>query len=298
MKDTLKQKKILFALLFFSIVFFKLMLIFVIDQKVQNALRGRRTEIAQSQNIHSSTPEKKAEKLEFDLVKEHVHASEIFVEGTEFIDGKLYESGGLYEKSGIYINNGDKTTKVTDVDSDIFAEGLTYLNGFLYQLTWKEKKILVYTLDNLSKPITELTWNGGEGWGATNDGEHLIVSNGTDTTSFLKITLDEKGLPNGYEIRKKINVKWDGEAVKNINELEFIDGKIWANVWLSNNIIVINPETGEVERYLDASYLAKSIGLMEGEREKTLNGIAKNLETGSIFLTGKFWPIMFEIKIK
>lgn len=292
MISNLKYKKNLFLALFLSIIFFKICLIFSLNKNFENKFNNlqNRAETIKNEEIV-------AEKLDFEIIKEHSHSPQIFVQGLEFINGKLYESGGLYEKSGIYINQKGKTSKVTDVSPHYFAEGLTFLDKFLYQLTWRDNKILFYTLNDLSKPISELNWPK-EGWGATNDGKNLIISDGSEKIYFLKLTFDEKNLPNGYEIFKTLDVKWDGKLVKNLNELEFIDGKIWANIWQENKIIVINSQTGNVENFLDAENLATSLGLKNDEKNRVLNGIAKNKTTGNIFLTGKFWPIMFEIKIK
>jgi len=215
------------------------------------------------------------------------HNQDSFTEGLFFHDGKLYESVGLYGKSNLYSNinleNG-KPEKIIKIDDNIFAEGSVALNNKLYLLTYKENKILVYDI-NTQKLLKTYPYHK-EGWGLTTDGKYLIASDGTNQVYYLDENL---------EIVKTINIIMDGKQVNNINELEYIDGYIWANIWKTNDIIIINKDNGEIIKKLDFTKLLNKY-LKDYPNVDSFNGIAYNND--KLYLTGKHYPYMFEFIIK
>lgn len=219
-------------------------------------------------------------KKELNLLAKHPHNTESFTQGLFFHDGKLYETTGLYGESKIYknINLDDNSfEKEYKFDKDVFAEGSTIFKDKLYVLTWKEKKILVFNKDTLELE-KELPYEK-EGWGLTTDGEYLISSDGTSNLYYL----DENA-----NIIKTISAN----KLYYLNELEYIDGKIWANIYMSNYIAVIDPN--DIDNYKMINF----DGLYENTTDvnSVLNGIAYN--NGRIFITGKKWNTIFEFQLK
>lgn len=216
------------------------------------------------------------------------HSRDAYTQGLEFYNGNLYESSGEYGKSYLQILEfpSMKSLKRIDLDDKYFAEGLTILNDKLYLLTWKEKKAFVYDAKTLEK-IDEFGYDT-EGWGLTNDGEKLYLSDGS--SAIYKIN------PKDFTVESKINVLTDKGEVMNVNELEWIDGKIYANVYGYDSILIIDPVSGEVETVAFGSNL-----LSPSDKNSTtdvMNGIALNKITGKIYITGKNWPKLFEIEIR
>ena len=167
-----------------------------------------------------------------------------------------------------------------------FGEGLTVLNGKIYQLTWQHRVGFIYDYQTFEQ-VGQFRYDG-EGWGLTNDGKSLIISDGSNQLRFID--------PNSSRVTKVISVTDNGKPVSKLNELEFIKGEIYANVWHDNRIVTINPESGAVTAWIDFSGLVR---LSEtSDPEAVLNGIAQDEATGRIFVTGKLWPKLFEIKIK
>ena len=224
----------------------------------------------------------------YQIVKVRPHDPTAFTQGLEIRDGKLFESTGEVGHSSLRLvdlENGDVLKKV-EVPPPYFAEGLSGLNGKLYQLTWQHQVGFTYDPQTLEK-------NGqfsyqGEGWGLTNDGRSLIISNGTNRIKFLN--------PDTFQVTKTIAV-FDGKhPVEQLNELEYINGELYANVWHADRIAIINPESGRVKAWLELRGLL-SPGDVTDE-EAVLNGIAYDAANDRLFVTGKLWPKMFEIKIK
>ncbi len=214
------------------------------------------------------------------------HNSSSFTEGLFFYNNKLYESSGLYGKSALYldINLKDGISKETiKIADDIFAEGSTILNDKMYVLTYNENKVLVYDLN--TKQLIETYNYPKEGWGLTTDGKNLIASDGTSKIYFFDDKLNNI---------KTLNTTLHGKPVNNINELEYIDNYIWANVWQTNNIIIIDPNNGKVIRKIDFTNLINKY-LKEYPNIDSFNGIAYN--NGKLYLTGKYYPYLFECKI-
>lgn len=212
------------------------------------------------------------------------HDAGTFTQGLEFYGGKLYQSGGLYRESTIQLLNpttGDVIVK-KPLEPIFFGEGLTVLNDTVYQITWREETAFAYDAKDLSLK-QEFTYSG-EGWGLANDGTSLIMSNGSDTLTWRN---PETFLP----IREQ-KVTFNGRPVAQLNELEYVNGSIYANIFMQDTIVKINPANGEVTQLIDASSLYPAT---QRSQQQVLNGIAWNPETETFFLTGKNWPKMYEV---
>jgi glutamine cyclotransferase len=174
----------------------------------------------------------------------------------------------------------------TNLPARYFGEGLAELDGKLYQLTWREHIGFVYDLKtfNLERQFT----NPYEGWGLTTDGKSLIMSDGSDQVRFID--------PATWTVQRTINVRENGVAVANVNELEYIKGRIYANVWRTDRIIVIDPASGDVLRDYDLSGLLPDTD--RGPNTDVLNGIAYDPDGDHLYVTGKMWPKLFEVRLK
>ena len=224
--------------------------------------------------------------LKYKIINTYPHDTKSFTEGLEFYKDTLYESTG--QKGTSYLRKYDyKTGKIykqVDLDNKYFGEGITFLNNKLYQLTWEEKTGFIYNANTLKLEKSFAYTKDIEGWGMTNDGKNLYQSDGTE-----KIWTTN---PDNQEMVDYINVYSGKTKIKAINELEYINGKFYANVWQKDAIAVVNPISGAVEGILDMSGLRKLISVTS---EDVLNGIAYNPKTKTIFVTGKNWDKMFEI---
>ena len=224
----------------------------------------------------------------FEVVNSFPHDPQAFTQGLVFHEGVLLESTGLEGRSTlrrVELQTGKVLQKV-DVAPYFFAEGLTLFGGRLYQLTWKGEKGFIYDPQTFQK-TGEFKYEG-EGWGLTHDGESLILSDGTDRLRFLD--------PEGHQVRRDLSVTDRGRPVEELNELEYVRGEIYANVWHQNRIARIDPRTGRVRGWIDLSGL-----LRPGEAaspEAVLNGIAYDEGGDRLFVTGKLWPKLFEIRLK
>lgn len=221
------------------------------------------------------------------LTGTYPHSTSSFTQGLFFHNGQMYESVGGYSESAIYknifIDTGEHEKEYRFAD-DIFAEGSVVFNKKLYVLTWQENLVMTFSPDTLE---AQDSFNyPREGWGLTTDGEHLIASDGTSHIYFMDSDLNDT---------KEITVTKNGKEINNINELEYIDGYIWANVWLSNEIIIIDKNSGEVVKTIDFSGLYTD---ESGDADNVLNGIAYNHETKKLYITGKRWDTLYEFEIK
>ncbi|MGF1572673.1 MAG: glutaminyl-peptide cyclotransferase [Sumerlaeia bacterium] len=215
------------------------------------------------------------------------HDVTTFTQGLEFHNGKLYESGGMYGQSVVRIvepSTGEVIRNVS-LQPAFFAEGLTILKNIVYQITWREETAFAYNAEDLSL-IQEFTYTG-EGWGLTNDGTSLIMSNGSDTLTWRD--------PNTFLAERQVRVSLRGNPVAQLNELEYVNGKIYANIFMQDVIVKINPTTGEVEKVINADKLYPA---ENRDQQQVLNGIAWNPESKTFFLTGKYWPSMFEVTLE
>lgn len=214
------------------------------------------------------------------------HDKGSYTQGLEFYKGRLYEGTGQYGQSILSekeLKSGLTLRKV-DLEKRYFGEGITILNDTIYQITWVEKVCFMYDM-NFNK-IGEFTYEG-EGWGLCNDGKSLIMSNGTSEIVFRN--------PSTFQIERRIHVFDDDEEIASINELEFINGKLYANVYMEDHILEIDPKTGKILSEIDCSDIVNE-GRVPGA--DVLNGIAYHPETNKIYLTGKWWPLMFEVKFE
>jgi glutamine cyclotransferase len=229
------------------------------------------------------------------VVNVYPHDAACFTEGLEFIDGYLYESCGEYDKSDVRktdITSG-KVLQRTPMEKQYFGEGITVLNGKLYQLTYREKTGFVYDLKSL-KPIKKFSFNTAEGWGMTNDGTHIIFDDGTNNIYYLDTA--------SLQPVKQLSVSDEHGPVENINELEFIKGFLYVNQWQTEWILKIDTATGKVVARADMSELRQKLGISGYPPARmgapdVLNGIAYDKATNRIFVTGKFWPKLVEVKL-
>lgn len=228
--------------------------------------------------------------LNYIIVNKYPHDTMSFTEGLEFIKDTLYESTGNPEGRKSYLRKYDyKTGKIfkqVNLDSIYFGEGITMINNKIYQLTWQSNVGFIYDLKTLKKIKTFKFDKEIEGWGMTNDGKYIYQTDKTEKIWKMD--------PNTQKMIGYINVYSGDSKIKAINELEWINGKIYTNVWQKDAIAVVNPSSGAVEGILDMSGLRKFIKYPKAE---VLNGIAYNPKTKTIFVTGKNWDKMFEIKV-
>lgn len=228
--------------------------------------------------------------MKFEIEKKYNHNKDFFTQGLEFNNGKIYEGTGEYGASRICSYNIEtgKIYKEKEIDNQYFGEGITILNNQLFQLTYQNKKGFVRDLENFEL-IKEFGFKSNEGWGLTNNGKELIMSDGTSFITFLN--------PTTFSIVRKIEVVDNKQSIMNINELEYVDGYIYANIWQSNYIIKIEESTGKIVRISDLTNF-EEISRMAFNKIDVLNGIAYNKEEDSFYITGKFWPYIFKTKLK
>ena len=220
------------------------------------------------------------------VVRAYPHDPGAFTQGLIYLDGYLYESTGLNGRSSLRMTDltTGKVLQKQPVASQYFAEGMTNFAGKLYQLTWQNGKAFVY--DRFSfKLLREHTYTG-EGWGLTNDGKRLILSDGTAQLRFID--------PQTFAVTSKITVTDQGRPVDRLNELEYVRGEILANVWQTELIARISPTTGKVLGWIDLTGLLTQA---EMQGVDVLNGIAYDAKQDRLFVTGKLWPKIFEIKL-
>lgn len=221
------------------------------------------------------------------VVKSFPHDPTAFTQGLEYYDGFLYESTGLKGKSSLRkvdVATGRVLQSVL-LPPEYFGEGLTIFHGKIYQLTWLSKTGFIYDLRSFRK-TAEFHFES-EGWGLTHDEHSLILSDGTNQIQFID--------PTTFQVQRRLEVYAEREAVVNLNELEYIDGLIYANIWHSPRIVRIDPRTGQVLAWLD---LEKISAKEQREPEDVLNGIAYDREGDRLFITGKDWPELLQIKIE
>jgi glutamine cyclotransferase len=223
----------------------------------------------------------------FRVVKSYPHDPEAYTQGLIFRDGFLYESTGRNGRSSlrkVKLETGEVVQQVR-LDSQYFAEGLASWRGRLIQLTWQSNIAFVYDAATFSVENT-LSYPG-EGWGLTDDGTRLIMSDGSDTLRLLD--------PETFRERARLSVRDGSAAVHNLNELEFVKGEVYANIWHTNRIARISPDSGRIVGWIDLSGLLPSVYQLEAEA--VLNGIAYDATGDRLFVTGKLWPKLFQIQL-
>jgi glutamine cyclotransferase len=226
--------------------------------------------------------------LTYTVLNTYPHNIDSFTEGLEFYGDNLYESTGK-NGSSYFIKTDYKTGKSlqkVDLDSKYFGEGITFINGKLFQLTWQQQTGFIYDAKTLKLEKTFKFDKNIEGWGMTNDKKYIYQSDGTEKIWKMN--------PENQKLIDFVNVYTNTKKIKNVNELEWINGKIYANIWQNDTIIIVDPISGAVESVIDMSGLRKLAHVTEND---VINGIAFNPKTKTIFVTGKNWDKMFEIKI-
>lgn len=215
------------------------------------------------------------------------HDPTAFTQGLIFKDGVLWESTGLNGRSTlrkVELATG-RVLKKIDVPQQYFAEGMTVFHNRVYQLTWQAQKGFIYDPDTFGQ-LGEFAYTG-EGWGLTHDDQSLIMSDGTNRIRFLD--------PVTFAVQRTISIVDEGQPLNELNELEYVKGEIYANIWQTDRIVRIDPQTGKILGWIDLTGL-----LPAGDRTATtdvLNGIAYDEAAGRLFVTGKLWPKLFEIKL-
>jgi glutamine cyclotransferase len=249
---------------------------------------GGATPKAEAQQSDQMTVASRVPTYTYEVIKAYPHDVAAFTQGLVFHQGVLYESTGKNGSSSlrrVELETG-KVLKKIEVPAQFFAEGLALFNERLYQLTWQTQQGFVYDLDSFKK-LREFSY-AGEGWGLTRDAHLLIMSDGSSRIRFLD--------PDTFEAHRMITVQDDGRDIVHLNELEYIKGEIYANIWLTDRIARIDPQSGKVNAWIDLSGLFPPETRLDSEA--VLNGIAYDEASDRLFVTGKLWPKLFEIKLK
>jgi glutaminyl-peptide cyclotransferase len=225
--------------------------------------------------------------LSVTVVKTFPHDPGAFTQGIEFLDGYLYESTGRQRQSTLrkVVLETGKVVQSVRLPDESFGEGLTIFHGKIYQLTWLEKAGFIYDLRTFRK-LGKFSYDT-EGWGLTHDESSLVLSDGTNRLRYID--------PVSFQVTKTLEVFAGSEAVTNLNELEFIRGEIWANIWHSDRIARIDPKSGQVVAWIDLAAVAER---ETHEQEDVLNGIAWDSRRQRLFVTGKDWSKLYEIVVK
>lgn len=227
--------------------------------------------------------------LNYTVVKVYPHDTASYTQGLIWHNNQLFEGTGLNGQSKLMLTDltSGKALKKVDLSNSYFGEGITILNNKIYQLTWREHKVFVYDASTF-KNEKEFDWTF-EGWGLTTNGTQLIISTGGSNLYFVN--------PETFNIEKTVGVSDNNGYVGNLNELEWVDGKIYANVYMTNFIVQINANTGAVEGKIDFTDLLQKTNTPINENMDVLNGIAYDPSKKAFYITGKKWPAMFEIKL-
>jgi glutamine cyclotransferase len=222
----------------------------------------------------------------YEVVRTYPHDPKAFTQGLEFVDGVLYEATGMNGESSIRkvrLETGE-VLQIQRLEERYFGEGITVFGDAIIQLTWKAQTGFVYDLKTFERRRSFRYT--GEGWGLTHDEARLIMSDGSSTLRFLD--------PKTFKVSGRLEVKDGGRPLAQLNELEMVKGEIYANVWQSDRIARISPKTGEVLGWIDLHGL---LSPAESKGVDVLNGIAYDASADRLFVTGKWWPKLFEIRV-
>lgn len=222
----------------------------------------------------------------YTVVKTYPHDRDAFTQGLQYLDGVLYEGTGLIGRSSIRkvkLETGEVLQK-RDVGQEYFGEGITIWKTDLIELTWQSGIAFVYDRQTFA-PKRTFKYTG-EGWGLTHDAQNLIMSDGTEYLRFLD--------PTTFAEKRRVRVTAGGSPLKNLNELEYVKGEIFANIWQTDYVARIDPATGKVKAYVDLRGL---LAPREQAQTDVLNGIAYDAAADRLFITGKLWPKVFEVKL-
>lgn len=238
---------------------------------------------AQADLIPDSIP-----RITYRVVASYPHDPQAFTQGLVLINGQLYESTGQYGRSTVrrvHLQSGQIEQSIP-LTAKLFGEGLMFWRGRLIQLTWRERLGIIYNAQTFEQLAT-FSYQG-EGWGLTHDEQHWILSDGTDQLRFLD--------PETQRVVRRLSIHADSRPMRWLNELEYIKGAIWANVWRSDDILRIAPDTGAVTGVLNMAALYPLN--QRTSAEAVLNGIAYDAASGQLLITGKYWPRLYAILIK
>lgn len=250
-------------------------------------------EHSNNKNATNNEQEKKennsiAKQYKVNVVRTFPHDTSAFTQGFIYHNDALYESTGLkffstLKKIDLEKN---KTLKTIKIPGSYFAEGIAIVNNKIFMLTWETNICLIYDLHSFEQ-IGSFDYYG-EGWGLAYDGIALIMSDGTNNLRFLN--------PEDFQILRTLSVQDNNKPIQNLNELEYINGEIWANIWMTNKIIKIDPNNGNVTAWIDLSDLLNYFD--KDKKIDVLNGIAFDKKNNRLFVTGKLWPLIFEITLE
>ena len=225
--------------------------------------------------------------IKWEIVRELPHDTKAFTQGLTIDGGLIYESTGQVGESELRVMRLEdgEIVRRRPMQTDVFGEGSTILGGRIISLTWKNETGYIWRRKDL-KPIGTFSYSG-EGWGLTHDGSALIMSDGSAELRFLH--------PQTFEEQRRVSVTWEGEPVRFLNELEHVDGAIYANIWYSPLIARIDPQSGKVEDWINLQPLvAQNAGW---NREAVLNGIAWDAKAKLLYVTGKNWPKIYALRL-
>ncbi len=224
----------------------------------------------------------------YQIIATYPHSRDVFTQGLEYHKGLLYEGSGLRGRSAVSYRTLESTRilKKQKLDHRYFGEGITLLNHRLYQLTWKSRIGFIYQADEL-RNLRSFTIDT-EGWGLCNNGENLIYSDGSHRLRFLN--------PESLALEKTIEVRLNGKPLKHLNELEWVEGQIYANVWKTNQVVIIEPATGQVTGIIQLDNLLPYS--LRTSNTDVLNGIAYDQAEKRLLVTGKNWPLLFHIELQ
>lgn len=226
-----------------------------------------------------------AEQLRVEVVRSYPHDRRAFTQGLVLDGSRLFESTGMVGQSSVRevdLETG-RVIRQTDVPAPLFAEGLALVGTRLFQLTWQHGRVLTYDRNTFARQ-QEFTYQG-EGWGLCHDGTHLVMSNGSAQLTFRR--------PGDFGVARTVNVTLDGRPLSQLNELECVGGAVYANVWMQDVIVRIDPATGRVTQHIAAANL---LSPMERQGVDVLNGIAYDARDRTFLITGKWWPRLFRVR--
>jgi Glutamine cyclotransferase len=259
-------------------------LLFILILFVSCNGKETKTDNQQLQKVKQN-PSPQLQQLIPKIINKYPHDKNAYTQGLVYHNGYLYESTGLYGKSSlrkVEITTG-KVLQSILLSPQYFGEGIAILDNKIYQLTWENKKVFVYDLKTF-KLLNEYTFPT-EGWGITTDGKQLIVSDGSNFLTYYK--------PENFSITNTLMIKQGNKSLYNINEMEYHDGMIYANVYMTDSIVIINPNNGDIIGWIDISSLRQKLD--DPNSAEVSNGIAYNYDTKTFYLTGKNWSNLFEV---
>jgi glutamine cyclotransferase len=242
--------------------------------------------------LEDNTP--KIPEIKYSVENQYPHDINSFTEGFLFHEGKLFESTGSPENlpqtksvfGPVDLQNGKIDVKAEIDRNTYFGEGIVFLNGKIFQLTYKNQTGFIYD-GKTYKNIGKFNYTNREGWGLTTDGKHLIMSDGTSYLTFMD--------PTNFSVVKTLDVAENGRVQEHLNELEYIKGYIYANIWTTTNVVKIDPNTGDIVGKIDLSALLYESKVKNPDALET-NGIAYDSVSNKVMVTGKLWPTIYEIK--